>query len=294
MRIRTDKEANYKAVFFNGKTIRQRLNSALPITAPRFAEIEDVAINDKCFANCSYCYTSATKNGKNFDDIVQKAKDIWGSVPENSRPFQIAIGGAGESTIHPDWVEFVKTVNELGITPNYTTNGMHLSDEILNATEKYCGGVAVSYHPHIKNVFNEAIYKLANRTRLNVHLIIGSSESLMDAQAIYETYKDKLEYFVMLPYQAAGRGKQVETNETWKNMFIWIDGLSEERQKQFAFGALFYEWILKNELPLKLDIYEPEIYSGYRMFDDSYKVLRKSSYNLEPKFKEDEKSNSNN
>ena len=294
MRIRTDKSANYRAVFFNGKTIRQRINPSLSITVPQYAEIEDVAINDKCFANCSYCYTSATKNGKNFDNIIEKAKDIWGSVQENSRPFQIAIGGAGESTIHPNWVGFVKTVNELGITPNYTTNGMHLSDAILDATEKYCGGVAVSYHPHIKNVFNEAIYKLWDRTRLNVHLIIGTPESLMDAKAIYETYKDRLEYFVMLPYQAAGRGKQVETNETWRQMFVWIDSLPEARQKQFAFGALFYEWILKNELPLKLDIYEPEIYSGYRMFDDSYKILRKSSYNLEPKFKINEESNSSN
>ena len=285
MRIRVDKNANYKAVFFNGKTIRQRLNSSLPITAPKFAEIEDVAINDKCFANCSYCYTSATNKGSNFDNIVEKAKNIWGSVDENSRPFQIAIGGAGESTIHPDWIEFVKAVNELGITPNYTTNGMHLSEDIINATEKYCGGVAVSYHPHIKKYFHEAIYKLSDRTRLNVHLIIGSPDSLFDAQAIYENYKDRLEYFVMLPYQAAGRGKQIETEETWTKMFTWINSLPEERQKQFAFGALFYEWMLKNELPLKVDIYEPEIYSGYRMFDESYKTLRKSSYNLEPKFK---------
>ena len=285
MKVRTDKKANYKAVFFNGKTIRQRLNHSMPITAPAFAEIEDVAINDKCFANCSYCYTSATNKGTNFDNVVEKAKNIWGSVPENDRPFQIAIGGAGESTIHPDWVEFVKTVNELGITPNYTTNGMHLSKEILDATEKYCGGVAVSYHPHIKKYFDEAIYKLSDRTRLNVHLIIGSQQSLIDTQSIYETYKDRLEYFVMLPYQAAGRGKTIETEETWKQMFVWIDSLPEARQKQFAFGALFYEWILKNELPLKLDIYEPEIYSGYRIFDDTYKTLRKSSYNLEPKFK---------
>ena len=47
MRIRTDISANYKAIFFNGKTIRQRIDNSKPITTPKFAEIEDVAINAK-------------------------------------------------------------------------------------------------------------------------------------------------------------------------------------------------------------------------------------------------------
>ncbi len=288
--VRVDRDSNYKAVFFNGKTIRQRINPDKPILAPRFAEIEDVAINSKCFANCSYCYTSATKNGINFENIVDKALGIWGGVDQNSRPFQIAIGGAGESTIHPDWVNFVKTVRELGIVPNYTTNGMHLSEEIIKATVDYCGGVAVSYHPHIRGVFDTAIKKLSFLpsvgVKLNAHIIIGDIKSLFDAQAIYETYKDDIEYFVMLPYQSAGRAKQLEVDQTWKDMFIWIDGLPEKRRKQFAFGALFYEWMLNNNIPLELDIYEPEIYSGYRIFDESYKDLRKSSYNLNLKFEE--------
>jgi hypothetical protein len=286
--VRIDPRSNYKSVFFNGKTVRQKIDPSRPITAPRFAEIEDVAINSKCFANCPYCYTSATKSGNNFDDIVGKALDVWGSVSQNERPFQIAIGGAGESTIHPDWVPFVKTVREMGIVPNYTTNGMHLTPKVVNGTVDYCGGVAISYHPHLKEIFNSSIKKLSFITRkglkLNTHLIIGDQKSLFDAQAIYETYKDEIDYFVMLPYQVAGRATSIETDQTWKEMFIWIDSLPLNRQKQFAFGALFYEWMLQNQIPLKIDIYEPDIYSGYRIFDESYKLLRKSSYNLTPKF----------
>ena len=286
--VRIDLDSNYKSVFFNGKTVRQRIDSSKPVSAPKFAEIEDVAINSKCFANCSYCYTSATKSGNNFDDVVGKALDVWGSVSQNERPFQIAIGGAGESTIHPDWVPFVKTVREMGIVPNYTTNGMHLTPKVINGTVDYCGGVAISYHPHLKEIFNSAIKKLSFITekglKLNTHLIIGDQKSLFDAQAIYETYKDEIDYFVMLPYQVAGRATTIETDQTWMELFIWIDSLPIERQKQFAFGALFYEWMLKNQIPLNIDIYEPDIYSGYRIFDESYKVLRKSSYNLTPKF----------
>ena len=284
MRIRTDKSANYKAVFFNHKTVRMRLDQEKPITAPQHPEIEDVAINSKCYANCSYCYTSALKTGSNFENIVHKAEQVWGSLPLEERPFQIAIGGAGESTIHPNWVEFVKKVRELGILPNYTTNGMHLSDEILEATEKYCGGVAVSYHPHIKSTFDKAIEKLSKiNTVLNMHIIIGDSKSLEDLKEIYSKYSKVIEYFVVLPYQAAGRAKEIPVEETWRETFKWIASLPKDEQKHFAFGALFYNWLINNNIELDMCIYEPEIYSGYRIMDDSYDMLRKSSYDLTEK-----------
>lgn len=287
MKTRIDINANYKANFFNGKTIRRRIDPLKTIGVPQHAEIEDIAINSKCFANCDYCYTSATKNGVNFENIVQKALDVWGSVDMNSRPFQIAIGGAGESTIHPDFPEYVKTVKSLGIMPNYTTNGMHLTDEVIKATIDYCGGVAISYHPHIKNVFHEAIKKLSilkdYNVKLNTHIIVGDKKSLVDLKEIYYLYKDNIDYFVILPYQAVGRAISIDTSDIWKETFEWINSLTNLEQTKFAFGALFYEWMLKNEIPLSLSIYEPEIYSGYRMMDDSYKILRKSSYNLEPK-----------
>jgi len=278
MKIRTDINSNYRGIFFNGKTIRQRINPSIPISAPTFAEIEDVAINSKCYANCSYCYTSATNSGVNFENIVDKALKVWGEREENDRPFQIAIGGLGESTLHPDWISFVKVVNELGIMPNYTTNGMHLSNNILQATEKYCGGVAVSYHPHIENVFYRAVDKLSTiKTKLNCHVIIGTEDSLSHLKDIYDMYYNTIDYFVILPYQAVGRGKTINCEDVWYNTFEWI---STVQSKKFAFGALFYEYFKRNNIQLDIDIYEPEIYSGFRIFDDSYLSLRNSSYDL--------------
>ena len=287
MRIRTDKDSNYKAVFFNGKTIRMRLDQNLPITSPKYAEIEDVAINNKCFGSCSYCYTSALKSGTNFPDPVEKANSVWGSRElKNDRPFQIAIGGAGESTLHPDWVKFVKAVSSLDIVPNYTTNGMHLTEEVLRATEDYCGGVALSFHPHLEKFFHPGIDKLKQlKTTLNIHVIIGDENSLVKVKELFNLYKDVVNYFVLLPYQAAGRGKVLEVENNWISLFLWLDSLSKEEQKKFAFGALFYPFLLNNEFKLDIDIYEPEIYSGYRIFDDSYMKLRVSSYN--PTFKKE-------
>lgn len=284
MKIRSYPESNYKALFFNGKTIRQKVDDSKPFMSIPHPEIEDVAINSQCFANCSYCYTSATKKGTNFPDIVAKAHQVWGTLSENDKPNQIAIGGAGESTIHPDWIPFVKAVKEIGIVPNYTTNGMHLSPEILKATEDYCGGVAVSYHPHIKTVFHEAIKKLSTiKTKLNTHIILSDQKSFDDLKELYGMYKDVIDYFVILPYQAAGRAKEVETHETWMKTFEWIASMPASESSKFAFGALFYEYIKNNNIPLKMAIYEPEIFSGYRLMDDSYALLRKSSYDLTPK-----------
>lgn len=231
--------------------------------------------------NCSYCYTSATKKGVNFDNIVDKAHKVWGSLPEKERPFQIAIGGAGESTIHEDWYEFVKNVHELGIMPNYTTNAQHLTDSVLKGTQDFCGGVAVSFHPHIKDHFDNGVRILSQlNTKLNAHVILGSEQSLLDLQSIYDNFGEILDYIVVLPYQAAGRGKSIETHSTWLKAFDWINKVESSK---FAFGALFYNWLLENNVPLEMSIYEPEIYSGYRLMDDSHMILRKSSYDLSPK-----------
>jgi len=285
MKIRIDKEANYRGVFFNGKTVRQRIDPSKSIGTPRLPEIEDVAINNKCLANCSYCYTSAVKEGQNFDNIIDKALEVWGNLEKENRPFQIAIGGAGEATMHPDFCEFIANVHAMGIVPNYTTNGMHLDDRTLHFTEKYCGGVALSWHPHIKKIFHEAMAKLKylNNIKLNTHVILGAPGSLDDLKFLYETYTENFDYYVILPYQAAGRGTHVETEIEWLNTFQWIASLPKEQQSKFAFGALFYEWMKDKNLPLKVDMYEPEIYSGYRMMDDNYKILMKSSYDTTPK-----------
>lgn len=77
IRIRSYPEANYKAIFFNGKTIRQKHDTNKPFLIPPTTEIEDVAINSKCYANCFIGSTKVlTINGYkeiqyiNTDDIV--------------------------------------------------------------------------------------------------------------------------------------------------------------------------------------------------------------------------------
>jgi hypothetical protein len=50
---------------------------------------------------------------------------------------------------------------------------MHLTQEILEATKKYSGGVAVSCHPHLDKIWKKAVDSYyQNKIKLNLHIII--------------------------------------------------------------------------------------------------------------------------
>lgn len=276
MRIREFPEKNYKAIFTGtGKTVHFKLDGTKPYSELDFPEIMDVAINEKCFGRCSYCYIEAVETGTNFDNICQKAEAYFGSMSLNERPFQIAIGGAGEPTIHPDFPEFLKTVKELGIMPNYTTNGMHMTPKVLEATEKYAGGVAVTCHKHLKKHWVRAIEKLSGITRLNLHIIPMSIEDVDEFLEQFYAYKDVVEYFVILPYQSVGFGGPLDTNSIYEYLFTKIEEMEYENQKQIAYGAYFYEELLRRP-QIKASLYEHGLFSKYMSLKDSGSLYNSS------------------
>lgn len=273
IKTRTAPEHNYKAVFYNGKTLRLQLDPSKPITELVYPEFYDVAINSKCFGACSYCYVEATHMGHNYKNVLEKIDGYFGTMNENQRPFQVAIGGAGEPTLHPEFKEVLKAFAELGILPNYTTNAMHLSDEVVDATVKYSGGVAITCHPHLEKHWRRGVETLAGLTRLNLHVIIGDRDSVDKFFDIYEEYKDVVEYFVLLPYQAVGFAKEINT--AFDYLF---ERLGREVPKNIAFGALFYEHLVDRPW-INVSLYEPEIMSKYLDMDNM--TLHPSSFDIE-------------
>jgi hypothetical protein len=80
-------EANYKAVWFNGKTIRIALNPNKPITDLDYPEFYDVKITGKCKGKCPWCFLPGekvnTENGLvNIENI--KLDDIIFTFDEDS------------------------------------------------------------------------------------------------------------------------------------------------------------------------------------------------------------------
>jgi len=262
-------EHNYKGIYHDGKTIRIALNPKKPITELKYPEFYDVCITQKCnsgingFGNgqnssgCEYCYQNSTMNGKHALNALNDIDNFFGKMTDNQRPFQVAIGG-GEPTLHPDFISILKKFYDLGITPNYTTNGMHIDGDIVEVTKKYCGGVALSCHKHLEFYWAMAVNKFrTTNIKLNFHNIISDRESIDDFLSIYGRYGDKIEYFVLLPYMTKGRAKKKEINADYL-----FDKLDKIDRSKIAFGANFYPY-LKSKKDWDISLYEPEILSKY-------------------------------
>jgi organic radical activating enzyme len=279
LKTRIEKEANYRSVWCNGKTLRFAINPKKPITELKYPEFYDVKVTGNCDGACPWCYMDS-KSEKHYENIIDKFRLFFGNIDKDKLPFQIAFGG-GEPTSHPDFIELMKVCKEeFDICPNYTTNGMWWTKDnfqeqanLLNATKQYCGGVAISCHPHLKQYWLQAseMY-IMNNIKLNFHIIISDKESIDDFIEIYNEWKDKVDYFVLLPYGNVGRAPKKEID--WEYL---VSKLPED-QHQIAFGANFYPYLLKGEHNIKISLYEPEIMSKYMDLKDMN--IYPSSFNL--------------
>jgi organic radical activating enzyme len=279
LKTRIEKEANYRSVWCNGKTLRFAIDPKKPITELKYPEFYDVKVTGNCDGACPWCYMDS-KSEKHYENIIDKFRLFFGNIDKDKLPFQIAFGG-GEPTSHPDFIELMKVCKEeFDICPNYTTNGMWWTKDnfqeqanLLNATKQYCGGVAISCHPHLKQYWLQAseMY-IMNNIKLNFHIIISDKESIDDFIEIYNEWKDKVDYFVLLPYGNVGRAPKKEID--WEYL---VSKLPED-QHQIAFGANFYPYLLKGEHNIKISLYEPEIMSKYMDLKDMN--IYPSSFNL--------------
>lgn len=275
LKVRIDSSANYRSIFIEGKTLRIAIDKTKPITELKWPEFYDVAINDVCHGKCPYCYTSATNKGKNFDDIVQKINTFFGHEDKNKRPFQVALGGAGEPTLHPQFIEVLEAFYNLGIVPNYTTNGMTLTDASIEATKRFCGGVAVTLHPHLEKFWRKALERLiAEDIETNVHFIVSDTQSMHNLEDLYKEYSGKISYFVLLPYMntgfAANNPKTIDFNLFDKFM------AENHLNGDLAVGANFYPYLLKHGKKFNLSLYPPEIFSKYVILGNEIKVYNNS------------------
>jgi hypothetical protein len=265
-------EHNYLSVFYNGKTVRFQIKDNEPITELVFPEFYDVKITGYCSGGCPWCYQNSSEEEPHYLNAILDIEDFFGEMTQNQRPFQVAIGG-GNPNEHPHFIAILEQFHELGIMPNYTTNGIGLTREILEATEKYCGGVALSCHPHLMRHWMKAAYDLCKITQLNFHLIISDEESIDYFEDVYYAWEDKVKYFVLLPYAAQGRAEPKEIN------YDYLTGVLKglPRVDNVAFGAGFHGYLQTVDFPVSL--YEPEIMSKYLDLKD-LKVY-KSSFDTE-------------
>lgn len=270
IKIRTEDKSNYKGVWFNGKTIRFAIDPSKPILELEYPEFYDIKITDKCSkGKCHWCYMNSKEDSCHYDNIIQKTVDFFGSMTENQKPFQVTFGG-GEPTEHPYFLELLKITSDLGISPSYTTNGtFENKEDIIEYTKRYCGGVAVSCHNHLRDYWtNAANLFIDNGIRTNFHLIISDKESIDRFIEIYNEWKDKIDYFVLLPMMKKGRSNNDIID--WE----YLKSVIPDNKENIAFGANFYPYLQEDNLGAIL--YEPEIMSKFLDLKDM--KIYKSSF----------------
>lgn len=276
MKTRILTECNYKAIHLNGKTIRIALDPKKEIKELTYPEFWDVKVTSRCNGNCKYCYQSSLPEADINYNIVVKFVQYFSQFNDNQKPFQIAFGG-GEPTLHPYFVDLLQACYNRGITPNYTTNGMWVTNNatnILKATIEYCGGVAVSAHPHLEKYWREAVkLYLENGVHTNLHVIIGDTNSIDIFNKIYQEYTGKVKYFVLLPLSNQGRSTTCFNN--WEYLKNSING----SPRDIAFGANFHPYLAKDHKRFPVSIYDPESMSAY--LDLETMKVYKSSFSTE-------------
>ena len=284
---------NYNAIWCNLKTIRlgEGKAKALP---PSESEFYDVGINTKCNAECPFCYVSASGNGINYPNICETWKKwmdtFWekhgNNVTLTNKPFQIAIGSTGEPTIHPEFCEFLETVYNTGVVPNYTTNGIILSKDtplakqILEATSKYVGGVAVSFgNEALREYAQRAVINLINygNTNINIHHIISDKESVDMFIAEWLRYGDSILYHVLLPLMPAGRSESGIEDGVWEYL---EDMIQKHEIKNVAFGAHFIKYLRNSKI--KTWLYDEESFSKNIILTPDKVQITPSSFDLNP------------
>lgn len=144
---------------------------------------------------------------------------------------------------------------------------------IINATKQYCGGVAVSTHPHLDKTWRKAVEILLNNNIFtNLHVIIGNRQSIDIFSEVYKTYAGKVKYFVLLPMSAQGRSK--DSFSDWEYFSKSIEGSPHD----IAFGANFHPYLAETGR-FNVSIYEPESMSAY--LDLETMKIYKSSFSSE-------------
>lgn len=292
IKIRSERQANYKAVFVNGKTIRMPIDPTKTITELHYPEFYDVALSNKCKTgqtlikqpngsrkNCFYCYASASLHGEYYKDVVKKIHDFFGPMTPNQRPTQWAIGGSGEPLEHPDFWKVCEAGKELGITANYTTNGILVTDTVVDNTIELAGGVAVTCHSHMNSFWRKAVDRFAKKNvRLNLHVILSDRQSIEEFQAIYKEYKSRVEYFVLLPYMNVG----LAANHPRVIDFNYLEHAVDEiyTDGQIAFGANFYSFLLGKGKKYDVSLYPPEIMSKYLVLKEDFPKVYNNSFDL--------------
>lgn len=178
----------------------------------------DVSITNRCERQCDFCYRKSQIRG--YDMPIEDYTFLL-SQAEQCGVQQIAIGG-GEPTLHPNFIDILKQTAKRGLIPNYSTNADHLTDEILIATKKYCGAMAISIYGDIGN-YKNTIERITDfEISVNLHMILRS-DLISSYTAFLQNppkWLNRVNAIIFLNYKPADGRIELCLNRTSKDILV--------------------------------------------------------------------------
>jgi hypothetical protein len=160
-----------------------------------------------------------------------------------------------------------------------TTNGVLVNDTTVQMVKKYCGGIAVTMHPHLEHAWKPAIELfLKHKVRTNVHIIISDEKSVEFLNKWYPVYNGRIDYFVLLPYMNVGFAAKRPKTIAEQAIAGFLD--KNFKNSNIAMGANFYKFLCDNR-KWNVSLYPPEILSKYLVMDDKM-GLYNNSFEMRP------------
>jgi len=250
MEVRVKVSRTYKALFVleTGLTMRDFDEHKIYDDTTLTPELLDISLLRKCDNRCSYCYTNS-EPASNKMLTIDKLQWLYEKfMSPMDRPFQVAYGG-GEPGIHPQLIDILEYTRSLKIVPNYTTNGTALlNDKIREASSKYCGGVALTYHREYPAKFKASVQLLKElKCQKNIHFLV-SRDSVDQLEDFIDTYADYCDAIVLLEMHPIGRASTRNDIGLTYDQYQYLKTLFKKYKSKLAVGASFVPLLIESAI----------------------------------------------
>jgi len=162
-----------------------------------------------CKASCKFCYKS---NGNMHNSVDNMSLELFKSILDKTNKeilTQIAFGLCDIDS-NPDMWRIFEYCRSEGIVPNYTCNGLGITEEIAQKTKQYCGAVAVSIVNKEQSFNAIKMFTDAGMTQCNIHFMLSQETmpqafEIMDAM-VTDPRLANMNAIVFLQYKPKGNG----------------------------------------------------------------------------------------
>lgn len=280
LKIREDPQG-FRSTFdtVTGFAVRGELADGTDPIYASTPELVDCKITEVCDNGCSYCYMDSSLDGHHcYLADYGMLLSQWAKMGVQ----QVALGG-GEPTMHPLFESIVKLTRAAGIVPNYSTNGRHLPDSILDVSRDFCGAVAVSWHDPPNAL---AVTRLIDHgVKTNIHFILSGQtvdDALILMRRLADGFLGGLNALIFLRLKPVGRASGQDVNFTSPGLEVFFRDTECSHPYKIGFDACLIPLVMEHTSfdPMYFDYCDGGRFSCY--IDAVRMEMKKCSFDLQP------------